>query len=90
MMMSMFMVSSFVGARPSRPVGVSGGAFRDGQAGQAPLEHALVEAAGAATSGGEAVDGVVGQDAVGAAAVGDDLDVGGQLIEAVLELLERH
>jgi SAM-dependent methyltransferase len=48
---------------------------RNGQAGQAPFEHAVREPAGRPSLGGEQPDGVVGEDAVRAAAVGHDLAV---------------
>jgi hypothetical protein len=53
------------------------------------LRPTLVEAAGRATSGSEAADRVVRVGTDRAAAVRDDLAVGRQLGEAVLELVER-
>jgi hypothetical protein len=49
---------------------VAGG---DGQAGQPPFGHPAGQAAGGASLGAQQADGVVGEDAVWAAAVGDDL-----------------
>jgi hypothetical protein len=49
----------------------------DGQVGQPPFEHAVVEPSRGTAFGGEQADRVVREDAVGAAAVGDDLGVRG-------------
>lgn len=64
------------------------GAGFDGEGGQAPFEHAVGEPLRAVASGGQEADGVVGQDAVGTAAVGDHLGVGGQFGKARLRLVE--
>jgi hypothetical protein len=53
----------------------SGDARFDGVAGQSPLEHPVDRPAGAEPVGGQDADRVMGEDAVLAAAVGDDLAV---------------
>ena len=57
--------------------------------GQAPIEHSVGQADSAPTVGGEQAHRVVGEHAVGAAAVGDDLGVGGKFGEACGELVDR-
>src|SRR6185437_6857493 len=60
----------------------------DREAVQAPLQHPVGQAAGRPPAGGQQPDGVVGQHAVGAAAVGDDLGAVGQLGEPGLEFVQ--
>ena len=62
---------------------------RDRQAGQPPFGHPPGEAARGASLGPQQADGVVGEDAVGAAAVGDDLGARGQFGEPLPELADR-
>lgn len=52
-------------------------------AGVAPLGQAVLQTEGALTATSEVADGVVGVDAVGAAAVGDDVAVVGEIVEPV-------
>src|SRR5690242_919379 len=59
----------------------------DGKVGQAPFEQAVVEADGGPAAIGQQPDGVVGEHAVFAAAVHHDVDVLGQLAEAVGQLV---
>ena len=55
-------------------VAMSGGAgLDDGDAGDPPLEYAVGGSPGGESVGVQEADGVVGEDAVAAAAVGDDL-----------------
>ena len=75
-------------ARPD--VATVHGTGLDGQASEAPFEHAVLEAPGCAAVCAEDVQGVVGHDAVGATAVGDDLAVAGQLGQPRLELVQRY
>lgn len=66
-----------------------GGAGVHGNAGDAPFEDAGGGPAGDQAAGGEQPDGVVGEHAVLAAAVGADLAIAGQLGEPWLEFLQR-
>jgi hypothetical protein len=68
-------------------VAMSGGAGLDGDAGDPPLEDAVCGSHGESVGVQEA-DGVVGEDAVAAAAVGDDLLVVRELYQPLAELLE--
>src|SRR5581483_3899854 len=61
-----------------------------GQAGLFPFGESVFEAAGLVTTAAEQSNGVVGVDAVRAAAVGDHLDVLGQRTKVLVELVDRH
>ncbi len=54
-----------------------------------PFGEAVLEAAGASLVASEESDGVVGEHAVWAAAVGDDVDVGGESLDARGEVVDR-
>jgi hypothetical protein len=60
----------------------------DGQPREAPLEHPVGQSLCLAAVEVEQPDGVVGEDAVGAAAVGHDLSIVGKLGKPVGELVE--
>src|SRR5256885_13897672 len=59
------------------------------RAGEPPLGPAVLQAPRGSPGRLEAADGVVGVGAERAAAVGHDLAIGGQLGEALLELVDR-
>jgi uncharacterized protein DUF5655/uncharacterized protein DUF4287 len=61
----------------------------DGQAGQPPFGHPAVQPSCGAAAGAQLADGVVGEHAVRAAAVGGDLGSGGQLGKPLAELGDR-
>src|SRR5687768_16223240 len=72
-------------------VAMSGGAgLDDGDAGDPPLEDAVGGSPSGESVAAQEADGVVGEDAVAAAAVGDDLLVMRELCQPVVELLEGN
>ena len=60
-----------------------------GQVGASPFREAVLETACRAAAAAQETDGVVGEDAVRAAAVGDDLEVRGEVLDVAGELVDR-
>src|SRR5687768_7650390 len=69
-------------------VSMSGGTGLDLDTGDPPLQDAVGGSPGGESVGVQQADGVVGEDAVAAAAVGDDLLVVRELCQPAAELLE--